>query len=247
MPNFSRVGRLLFAGTLLVALSACKRAEPVAVAPPAPSDLTTKVKMLSFLAQGIPEQDVYVAAVKGSSELHRFDALHTGVTLEKNTKIFLGPVFGSDVPHPHDIFGTKPLTTVQKGRPIGVVLQAWGNGRAVGTYAVKGGTAHLKVYVEGMMRGGTYSLWCGRFSKASSTEKPCADAIAPIVMDRKGEADLDLQFPAPLDSSTETGTWLLLAYHSDNHQKPIPHDFGKDTHVQLAFRIPSPAELKPAY
>lgn len=229
-----------------VVLSGCSTPPPIA-APSGPSNLTTDVEFRSFLARGYPEQDVYIETIRGTPEVHRFQ-----VSQSQNpammTLTFESPVFGVVSPEPHDPFklhgGGK---TYEKGRRLGVALQVWGNAFGVGTYSVQNGTATLKVRVQSMMRNAMYSLWCARVSKTVFQEKPCDEKLPLIETDAKGRATAEFTFPAPLDSTTETGSWLLLAYHSDRHRKPIGNDFGKTTHVQAFFPIPTPAETQPIY
>ncbi len=101
-----------------------------------------------------------------------------------------------------------------------------------------------------LMRGGTYSLWCIRMSETGITEKPCVEAGQPgnpVTMDGRGETRLEVSFPALPDTSTQTGSWIGLAFHSDGHQHAIPDDFGKTTHMQLLWKLPTLAEIRPAY
>ncbi len=230
-------------------LSGCNK--PVASVtpnvPPPPSSLTTDAQFKSFLAMGLPEQDMFIEVSPKSPEVKRFEVTHMQ-DLTKMSHIFWQSIFTTTEPVTHDPFKlTSGGKTFPKGKKLGVALQLWGNGQGVGKYTVADGQARLKVRFTDLMRNGTYSLWCARVTKTTFTEKPCDPALEPITSDRRGRAVVDLTFPAPPDSTTETGSWLFFAYHSDGHAKLIENDFGKTTHAQVLFKIPTPAELRPAF
>lgn len=233
---------------LLLCSCATQTATVTAPAIPAPpSDITTNVEFRSFLARGYPEQDMYIEASPGSPDVKRFEVAHTE-DLNKMSKTFWQSIFTAAEPQSHDPFKvTSGGKTFSKGKKIGVALQLWGNGQGYGTYSVQDGTATLKSRFTDMMRNATYSLWCARVTETTFTEKPCDDALEPITTDRRGRLILNISFPAPPDSTTQTGSWLFLAYHSDDHQPAILNDFGKTTHAQVLFPIPTPAELRPAF
>lgn len=237
--------------TLLV-LSAC--AKPVAEKPEAPrppADLSTKMIFKSYLGHGFAEQDVYVEDIPGSDHVVRFENRQLA-NPEKMAKSFQRRVMTSTTARPHDPYKKDKgwQGPFSKGKSLGVALQAWSNAQGVGRYTVKDGTATVIMDFWKTMRGGTYSLWCIRMSENSIIEKPCNEPGKPgnpVVMDNRGETRLEVSFPALADTTSGTGSWIGLAYHSDGHQHAIENDFGKTTHMQLLWKLPTLAEMRPAY
>ncbi len=239
---------MVFLGTLSLLCVACRPSEPAVYVPPPPSDLEANIEFKSYAAHGFPEQDAYVETHQGSRLVMRFDSTNPGVEPETASLIFRRSVFGSATARPHDPYKTlKVPDTTEKGRPIGVALVTWDFAHAWASYESRAGEATLQADFGGLIRGGTYSLWCVRMSTKAVVQKPCSIALPPIVADHRGDAEVQLSFPAMPDSTTETGSWLMLAYHSDGHQEPLEHGFGLHTHAQVLARLPQPAELRPAY
>ena len=236
--------------TLILAVLLCSCAKQTAsVAPVAapPSNLTTDAQFKSFLAMGYPEQDMFIEVAPKSAEVKRFQVTQAA-DLHKMSDTFWQSIYTTTEPVTHDPFkATSGGKTFPKGKKLGVALQLWGNGQGYGKYSVADGKAHLKVRFTDLMRNGTYSLWCARSTQTTFTENPCDPAMKPLTSDRRGRMVVDLTFPAPPDSSTQTGSWLFFAYHSDGHEQFIENDFGKTTHAQVLFKIPTPAELRPAF
>lgn len=238
--------------TLLV-LSACAKASVVEapVAPPRPSDLSAKMTFKSYLSLGFPEQDVYVEQVQGSHTVERF-AVRQLANPSNMTKTFERTVFTSKTAQAHDPYKKTPgwQGPYEKGVSLHIALQKWTSGQGVGRYTVKDGTATVLIDFWKLVKGGTYSLWCSQISEQGLIEKPCVEPGKPgnpIVMDARGEARLETSFPALPDTTTMTGSWLSLALHSDGHQHAVENDFGKNTHVQLLWKVPTLAEMRPAY
>lgn len=237
---------------MALALISCT---PTPSAPPTPTPvsniLSTNVTFKSYTGLGFPEQDVFIEPHRGSSSIYRFEVKNMEKP-EKMVATYQQRVMSAKNALPHDPYKTSKdwQGPFEPGVSLRIALQQWTSGQGIGRYSVKDGIASLKVSFWQLMNNGKYSLWCSRISKTAIIDKPCMPAGQPgnpIVMNKKGQFDGTISFPAPADTTTETGSWISLAYHSDGHEAAIENDFGKHTHVQLLFRVPTPAEMRPAY
>jgi hypothetical protein len=234
-------------------LGACTKEKPRISNIPLPiTNLSANVDFESFLDMGMQEQDVFVAAMPSSPTVTRFDAADSR-TPEERAHIFKGAVYASKNPVPHDFYGTgkNSIGPFEKGDRMGVSLVRWVSANGKGTYKAENGIASLKASFSNLLANSNYSLWCLRVSKNKTVESPCTkpkQAGNPVHTDARGNAKIEATFQALPDSSTETGSWLALVYHRDKREGvEAPLEFGKVMHVQVLTRIPSPAELKPAY
>lgn len=197
------------------------------------------------MALGYPEQDVYVETAKNAPTVKRLRTVQAE-NPELVAKELRHMAYSAATPQPHDLSGDE-AGEIPKGKKFPIWFQTWTHGYGHGTFAVQSGTASLNIRFLDLMRGGKYSLWCGTEHAGTITQKPCDESLPLFEADGKGRGTLKVSFPAPPNSTAQTGSWLMLAYHSDGHDKPLKQDFGVTTHVQTVYRVPTAKELLPAY
>jgi hypothetical protein len=234
------------AASLLV-LSACQKPPPpVTIAKPA--DMRTTATFQSYLKSGFPEQDVFVEPFNRSASVVRMEP-HVSQDPLAMTKEFARPAYAAETAQPHDPFKTKDLALgpFAKGQPLRFKYVTWQSASGEGTYQVENGSASLKASFNALVPNGTYTVICSRMAKPRIIDGLCGKEMA-FQADAKGKAEIDVRFPAPPDTTAQTGALLGIVYHSDRQTHGAQlGDFGKNAHVQLIWPVPSPAEARNAF
>lgn len=201
-----------------------------------------ELQLISHVAAGMAEQDVYVAKVEGAGEVFRL----TGEEIESYKD---APVYASQEAIEHDLFGLSdnPLGPYPQGAPMGFTLGEWLAAGATGTYTVQGGQATIDLAFTNLVPNGVYTLWCATVNtppNVSIVDKPCGAPDGSenlFTADAGGNAIFRLTVP-PLVNTTDTSLQVIAAaYHSDGKSYgSMPGDFGLNSHVQIAAIVPPP-------
>lgn len=231
-------------GTLLLSVSVA--GAWLIAPPPAGADeheVVHDVEMQTHVELGFAEQDVFVETEAGSSSVVRPD-VDDADDDETRAKALYAAVRAIE----HDPFrlSDAPLGPFDRGRRLGLTLGEWLDAEGSGTYTVAGDEARLELEFEGLVPGGVYTVWCVRASMPPETggeDLPCGAADGSenaFEADDDGSASIELDM-APLEASSETEVSLVaVAYHSDSKTYgEAPGEFGRYTHVQLAWMLPA--------
>ena len=217
-------------------LSACQSVQPEVAQ-------QVELQLVSHVAAGMAEQDVYVAKVEGTGEVFR-------TTGEEVEAYMDAPVYASQEIIEHDLFGLgdNPLGPYPQGVPLDFTLGEWLAAGATGTYTVQGEQATIDLTFTNLVPNGVYTVWCATVNtppNVSIVDKPCgaADGSENIfTADAGGNAVFKLTM-SPLVDTTDTSLQVIAAaYHSDGKSYgPLPGDFGLNSHVQIAAIVPPPS------
>jgi hypothetical protein len=225
----------LWAALAALLLSACQPVKPQRAQ-------QVPLQLVSHVAAGMAEQDVYVARVENAGEVFRLTGEKVGSYLD-------APVYAAQEAIEHDLFdlGDNPLGPYPQGVPLGFTLGEWLAAGATGSYTVQGEQATLDLTFTRLVPLSVYMVWCATVNtppNVSIVDKPCGAADGSenvFVADSNGNATFRLTMP-PLVETTDTSLQVIAAaYHSDGKSYgALPGDFGLNSHVQIAAVIPPP-------
>lgn len=225
---------LLFIG-LAVIISACSTTQ-------AATSKQVEVTMVSHAAAGLPEQDAFVEVAPGQVKRLAADEIETYRE---------APVFTTQEMVAHDPFevGDNPLGPYPQGQPLGFTMADWLAATGAGTYTISGDQAEIDLHFENLVPNGIYTVWCAYVTvppEPNIIDEPCGKADGSeniFIAGADGTAEFHLTQGVLPDSDGKTFTTLAIAYHSDGKTYgPYPGDFGKNSHVQAMYMIPTPED-----
>lgn len=204
------------------------------------------IQLVNHIQAKLPEQDVFIESDTDSNMVVRVEgeAANEAETAAKN-------VFASSEAVPHDPFkvGENPLGPFPKGESLGFTLADWLAGTGSGTYTVDGEAAQIDLTLEKLVPNATYTVWCSRLTfppNPAVVDKPCGaeDGSENVFnTDTNGGGTFSVKLKPLEESTKETASVIALSYHSDGKTYgAIPGDFGLNSHVQLFFLVPEPAQ-----
>ncbi|MBI4127684.1 MAG: hypothetical protein HY459_01295 [Parcubacteria group bacterium] len=206
---------------------------------------TLNVTMQSHIELNLPEQDVFIER----SDLAAGQVVRVEGEEAKTEENLAKTVYASSGAVEHDPFkvGANPLGPFAKGASLGFTLRDWLAASGSGTYTVDGDSATLNLSFAKLVPSGVYTLWCSRVTfppNVNIVDTPCGAADGSqnsFKADASGNGTFTLTMPALLESTSATASVIALAYHSDGKTYGAnPGDFGKTTHVELAYLLPAP-------
>lgn len=216
---------------------------PLTLASSAPASSRTQVavQMVSHIAAGLAEQDVFIErADVPAGQVIRPDA--------NDAKNSTQPLYASATPVNEDPFkvGSTPVGPFPKGKALGITLGDWLAATGSGTYTVDGDQAELQLTFHNLVPNGSYTLLVPRisyppkFNVVPAMVGAADGSQAQFQADQAGNADFHLKMPALPESSKETGTALMLVYNSEG---AFRGEGGKNLHMLLFYFLPPPAGL----
>jgi len=234
MMHYLSTKFLILAALGVLLLSACQPVQP-------PTAHQVELQLISHVAMGMAEQDVYVAKMAG--EVYRI----TGDEVDG----YMGePVYASQEPIAHDLFGLSdnPVGPYAQGVPMGFTLGEWLAAGATGTYTVQGEQAMINLTFANLVPNGVYTLWCATVNtppNVSIVDKPCGAQDGSenlFTADASGSATFHLMMSPLVDTTESSMQVIAAAYHSDGKSYGAqPGDFGLNSHVQIAAVVPPPS------
>lgn len=227
---------LILAALGILLLSACQPVHP-------PTAQQVQLQLISHVAAGMPEQDVYVAKVADAGEVFR-------VTGDEVDDYMDAPVYASQEAIAHDLFGLSdnPVGPYAQGMPMGFTLGEWLAAGATGVYTVQGDKASIHLEFTDLVPNGVYTVWCATVNtppNVSIVDKPCGAEDGSenlFTADADGNASFHLTMAPLVDTTDSSMQVIAAAYHSDGKSYgPLPGDFGLNSHVQIAAIVPPPS------
>ena len=204
-----------------------------------------KMTFGSHIQAGLPEQDVFIESSSNKSKVVRVEEKDI-----QNPKVLAKPVYATAKATAHDPFklGETPLGPFDKGSKLGFTLGQWLGAIGSGSYVASGSKTELSLHFNKLISKGVYTVWCSSLTlppNFKGVDKPCGAADGSqnsFKADSKGNGSFSLELSSPLIESTkETVSMVTVAYHSDGKTyADKTGDFGKTTHVQLFYLVPTP-------
>jgi hypothetical protein len=207
---------------------------------------TIALQFVNHLQAGLPEQDVFVEKVVGSSEVFRL--LDTEKDLYMNA-----PLYATATTTPHDPFTglTNPAANgpFQKGNALNVTLGEWLAATGTGSYQCVDGQGEIALEFSGLVPNGVYTLWYVFSPTPPATPFMSLDlpfgardgSQTVVSVNADGTATYKATVTPCLQMSGEqAATLIALAYHSDSKSHgSLPGDFGLNSHIQLMGMFPA--------
>jgi hypothetical protein len=204
------------------------------------------LQFVNHLQAGLPEQDVFVEKVGGSSEVFRL------LDAEKDSYLN-APLYATATTTAHNPFEglTNPAANgpFQKGSALNVTLGEWLAATGTGSYQCVDGQGEVTLEFTGLMPNGIYTLWYV-FSPTPPTT-PFMSLDLPfgardgsqslVSVNADGTASYQASVtPCLQPSGEQAATLIALAYHSDGKTHgSLPGDFGLNSHIQLMGMLPA--------
>lgn len=224
---------------LALLLSACggSREAPV-------TGKKAELTFLSYLAAGLPEQDVFVEVTPGSDQVRR-------VTRGEIDMFLDAPVYASRQLAPRDPFllRERQVGPYPKGEELGFTMRQWLAGTGKGTYTIAGPEAEIDLRFEHLVPGALYTVWCAPISMRPDLRgatDPCGlpDGSENIFFtDYQGNGRFYLALNPLPDTTFDTAWMVMVVYHGNGRAYgPFPGDLGQNSHAQLLALIPPPQD-----
>lgn len=236
MMHYLSTKLLIVAALAALLLSACQPVQPETAQQVA-------LQLVSHVAAGMAEQDVYVAKSEGAGEVFR-------ITGDEVDAYMDAPVYASQEAIAHDLFGLSdnPVGPYPQGAPMGFTLRDWLAAGATGAYTVQGEEATIDLTFANLVPNGVYTMWCATVNtppNVSIVDKPCGAADGSenlFTADANGNATFHLTMTPLVDTTESSLQVIAAAYHSDGKSYgALPGDFGLNSHVQIAAIVPAPS------
>jgi len=211
-------------------------------------EVPVAISFIKHVDAGMPEQDVFVAAIDDDSLVFRVEQ----ADIDANPALLEARLFASKETAEHDPFklGEAPFGPFEKGESLLLTLGDWLSATGEGTYLVSsdGSEAEIDFTAQNLIPNGVYTVWCSRIKMPPDpvvTDFPCGalDGSENVVTaDENGNLTYTVT-TEPLQASTDEEVAVIaLAYHSDGEtygEEPGP--FGSVTHVQIFWMMPAPS------
>lgn len=227
---------LALVALIALVLSACQPVQPTTAR-------QVELQLVSHVAAGMAEQDVYIAKVEGAGEVFRLTGDEVDAYMD-------APAYAAQEAIAHDLFGLSdnPMGPYPQGAPMGFSLGDWLAAGATGAYTVQGEQATIDLTFTSLVPNGVYTVWCATVNTPpnfSIVDKPCGAADGSqnlFTADAKGSATFHLTMPPLVDTTENSLQVIAAAYHSDGKSYgSLPGDFGLNSHVQIAAIVPPPS------
>jgi hypothetical protein len=200
------------------------------------------LQFVNHLQAGMPEQDVFVEKVAGSSGVFRL------LDTEKDPYLN-APLYATTTTTAHEPFNPAANGPYQKGSALNITLGDWLAATGTGSYQCNDGQGEIALEFSGLVPNGVYTLWYVFSPTPPATPFMSLDlplgardgSQSVLSVNADGTASYEATVTPCLQMSGEQAASLIaLAYHSDGKMHgSLPGDFGLNSHIQLLGIFPA--------